>query len=174
MDVRLIAGSSRNLKDLVKKKQLRSDLYYQLASFPVHVPPLRERATDIILLAEQFLVQYGHEAGTKVRGFTREALEAIYHYPWPGNVRELDSAIRRAAAVAQGDLIGLQHLPIVVHSFKDSSMELETEGKLFHDNKIVPLDRIRERPEAEPSKSHAATSHRLRGNSISVDRLSIN
>ncbi|MFZ1729495.1 MAG: sigma-54 dependent transcriptional regulator [Bacteroidota bacterium] len=144
VDVRVIAGSNRNLKDLVKKKQLRSDLYYHLASFPVHVPPLRERATDIILLAEKFLTQYGEEAGVKVKGFSREALEAIYHYPWPGNVRELASAIHRAASVAQGDIIGLQHLPIVVHSFKDSSMELETEGKLFHDNKIVSLDRIKE------------------------------
>lgn len=144
VDVRIIAGSNRNLKELVKKKQLRSDLYYHLASFPIHVPPLRERTTDIILLAEHFLKQFGIESGVKVKGFSREALEAIYHYPWPGNVRELDSAIRRAAAVAQGDIIGVQHLPIVVHSFKDSSMELETEGKLFHDNKIVPLDRIKE------------------------------
>lgn len=144
VDVRVIAGSSRNLKDLVKKKQIRSDLYYHLASFPIHVPPLRERATDIILLAELFLLQYGNEVGAAVKGFSREALEAIYHYPWPGNVRELHSAVRRAASVARGDIIGLQHLPIVVHSFKDSSMELETEGKLFHDNKIVPLDRIKE------------------------------
>ncbi|MBE0644737.1 MAG: sigma-54-dependent Fis family transcriptional regulator [Bacteroidetes bacterium] len=144
VDVRIIAGSSRNLKDLVRTKQFRSDLYYHLASFPIHVPPLRERAVDIILLAEQFLVEYGKEAGVKVKGFSREALEAIYHYPWPGNVRELDSAVRRAISLAQGDLIGLHHLPIVVHSFKDASMELETEGKLFHDNKIVPLDKIKE------------------------------
>ncbi len=144
VDVRIIAGSGRNMKDLVRKKQFRSDLYYHLASFPIHVPPLRERATDIILLAEQFLVEHGKEAGVNVKGFSREALEAIYHYPWPGNVRELDSAIRRAISLAQGDIIGVQHLPIVVHSFKDASMELETEGKLFHDNKIVPLDKIKE------------------------------
>lgn len=144
VDVRIIAGSSRNMKDLVRKKQFRSDLYYHLASFPIHVPPLRERATDIVLLAEQFLLEHGKQAGVKVKGFSREALEAIYHYPWPGNVRELDSAVRRAISLAQGDIIGVQHLPIVVHSFKDASMDLETEGKLFHDNKIVPLDKIKE------------------------------
>ncbi len=144
VDVRVIAGSSRNLKEIVRKKQFRSDLYYHLASFPIHIPPLRERATDIIMLAEQFLMQHASHQGFTVKGFSREALEAIYHYPWPGNVRELDSAIRRAVTLSQGDIIGLQHLPILVHPFKDASMELETEGKLFHDNKIVPLDKIKE------------------------------
>lgn len=144
VDVRIIAGSSRNLKDSVKKKQFRSDLYYHLASLPIHIPPLRERATDIISLAEQFLSRHASQQGFTVKGFSREALEAIYHYPWPGNVRELDSAIRRAVTLSQGDLIGLQHLPILVHPFKDASMDLETEGKLFHDNKIVALDKIKE------------------------------
>lgn len=144
VDVRIIAGSNRNLRDSVRKKQFRSDLYYHLASFPVHVPPLRERNTDIILLAEQFLIRHAAEAGISAKGFSREALEAIYHYPWPGNVQELESAIRRALSLAQGDIIALKHLPISVHPFKDASMELETEGKLFHDNKIVPLDRIKE------------------------------
>ena len=144
VDVRIVAGSQKNLREDVRNKVFRSDLYYHLASFPIHVPALRDRSTDIILLAEQFLAQHAKESGTKVKGFSREALEAIYHYPWPGNVQELDNAIRRAVSLAQGDIIGLQHLPIAVHPFKDSSMELETEGKLFHDNKIVPLDRIKE------------------------------
>lgn len=144
VNVRIVAGSSLNLRESVRNKEFRSDLYYHLASFPIHVPPLRDRGTDIILLAEQFLERYSSEANIKAKGFSREALEAIYHYPWPGNALELDSAVRRAVSLAQGDIVGLQHLPIAVHPFKDSSMELETEGKLFHDNKIVSLDRIKE------------------------------
>ncbi|MBR9974020.1 MAG: sigma-54-dependent Fis family transcriptional regulator [Bacteroidetes bacterium] len=144
VNVRIIAGSSHNLRDSVRNKEFRSDLYYHLASFPIHVPPLRDRGTDIILLAEQFLERHSSEANIAAKGFSREALEAIYHYPWPGNAQELDSAIHRAVSLAQGDIIGLQHLPIAVHPFKDASMELETEGKLFHDNKIVSLDRIKE------------------------------
>lgn len=144
VDVRVLAGSSRNLREMVRDKQFRSDLYYHLVSFPLHVPPLRERPTDIVRLAERFLARFSGEAGVPVKGFSREALEAIYHYPWPGNVRELDLAMRHAVSQAQGELIGLQHLPLSIHPFKNATMELETEGKLYHDNKIVPLDRIKE------------------------------
>jgi len=144
VDVRVISATNRNLKDAVKAKQFREDIYYRLASFPIHLPPLRERGADIIQLAEHFLKRFSEELKIRVKGFTREALEAIYRYPWPGNVRELESAIKRAVLLADGDIITMQDLPLVAQPFKDASMELETEGKLFHDNKIVPLDRIKE------------------------------
>lgn len=144
VDVRLILATAENLKELLKKKQILSELYYRLASLPIHLPPLRERGTDIILLAEAFLEQHAKKEKVVVKGFTREALEAIYHYPWPGNVRELEHAIRRALAETKGKMIGLAHLPTIMHPFKDPSMELETDGRLFHDNKIVPLDQIKQ------------------------------
>ncbi|MDX9759210.1 MAG: sigma-54 dependent transcriptional regulator [Bacteroidota bacterium] len=144
VDVRILAGSSQNLREMVREKKFRSDLYYHLASFPVQIPPLRERPTDIVHIAEKYLTRYSAEAGVPVKGFSREALEAMHHYPWPGNVQELAIAMQHAVAQAQGDLIGLQHLPVPIHPFKNATMELETEGKLYHDNKIVPLDRIKE------------------------------
>ena len=144
VDVRILAGSSRNLREMVRGKLFRSDVYYHLASLPVHVPPLRERPTDIVHLAEKFLARHSAEAGVPVKGFSREVLEAIYHYPWPGNVQELHIAMRHAVSQAQGRLIELQHLPDSIRPFKNATMELETEGKLYHDNKIVPLDRIKE------------------------------
>ncbi|MBN1447288.1 MAG: sigma-54-dependent Fis family transcriptional regulator [Bacteroidetes bacterium] len=143
-DVRIIAASSRNLKEAVKKKTFREDLYYILASYPIHVPPLRERGSDIVRLAEHFARITSEEQKIPIKGFSREAIEAMYHYPWPGNVDELESVIRSAVSGAAGDIISLKHLPAAAQPFKDASMELETEGKLFHDNKIVSLDRIKE------------------------------
>ena len=143
--VRIIAASTQNLKEALKEGRFRSDLYYILASYPIHVPPLRERGADIIRLAERLLEECCREQSIKPAGFSREAIEAMYHYPWPGNVHELEGAIRQSALnAAGGDVIGLEHLPAAIRPFKDASMELETEGKLFHDNKIVSLDRIKE------------------------------
>ena len=143
-DVRIIASTSRNLKESVRNKTFREDLYYIFASYPIHISPLRERGSDVIRLAEHFLRIAAEEQKKKIKGFSRESIEAMYHYPWPGNVDELESVIRNAVAGAETDIISLEHLPVAVQPFRDSSMELETEGKLFHDNKIVPLDRIKE------------------------------
>lgn len=144
IDARILAATNRNLKESVKKKLFREDLYYRLASFPIHMPSLRERGPDIIILAESFVSKYADEFSRSVKGFTREAIEIMYHYPWPGNVRELESAVKRAVILAEDELITAQDLPVVAQPFKDSSMELEVEGRLFHDNKIVPLDKIKE------------------------------
>jgi DNA-binding NtrC family response regulator len=143
-NVRLIVSSNDNLKDLVRKKEFRDDLYYVFASYPLHVPALRDRGADIIRLAEQYLRLAAEKHKVKTRGFSRETIEAIYHYPWPGNAHELEAAIERAVAMSGGGLITLQHLPVTLQPFKDASMELETEGRLFHDDKIVSLDRIKE------------------------------
>ncbi|PLX24793.1 MAG: hypothetical protein C0600_12680 [Ignavibacteria bacterium] len=143
-NVRLIAATTQNLKESAKNGSFRNDLYYILASYPIHIPPLRDRGPDIIRLAERFLELCCSEQKVKPTGFSREAIEAMYHYPWPGNVDELESAIRQSVMSAGGDLIALEHLPVATRPFKDASMELETEGKLFHDNKIVSLDRIKE------------------------------
>jgi DNA-binding NtrC family response regulator len=143
-DVRIVAASSENLKERVRAGGFRDDLYYIFASYPIHVPPLRERGADIMRLAEFYLRRAAETHKIKVRGFSREAVEAMYHYPWPGNVRELESTVERAVVMSGGGIISLQHLPVTVHPFKDASMELETEGRLFHDDKIVSLDRIKE------------------------------
>lgn len=143
-NVRVVAATTQHLKDAVKDGSFRSDLFYILASYPIHLPPLRERGADIIRLAEYFLEKCSREQSVKSAGFSREAIEAMYHYPWPGNIHELESAIRQSVRSAGGDVIGLEHLPVAAQPFKDASMELETEGKLFHDNKIVSLDKIKE------------------------------
>lgn len=95
VDVRVIAATNRSLQEAVAQAYLRQDLMYRLAVFPIHVPPLRERAGDAELLAQHFLNELNQAAGTRKR-FTRRTLERIRSYRWPGNVRELKNLVHRA------------------------------------------------------------------------------
>jgi len=101
VNVRIIATSNRDLMPFVEKGQFRSDLYYRLNVFPVHVPPLRERAEDIVLLAEAFLRRFARKHGLKIPGFNDNAASALLSYPWPGNVRELQNTIERAVILSE-------------------------------------------------------------------------
>jgi DNA-binding NtrC family response regulator len=101
VNVRIIATSNRDLMPFVEKGQFRSDLYYRLNVFPVHVSPLRERAEDILLLAESFLRRFARKHGLKIPGFTDNAAAALMAYPWPGNVRELQNTIERAVILSE-------------------------------------------------------------------------
>ncbi len=95
VDVRLIAATNRSLQKAVQEGSLRQDLMYRLAVFPVRVPPLRERAMDIELLARHFLDELNSQAGTR-KQFSRHALDCLRNYAWPGNVRELKNLVHRA------------------------------------------------------------------------------
>ncbi|NEX60385.1 sigma-54 interaction domain-containing protein [Noviherbaspirillum galbum] len=95
VDVRLIAATNRDLETAVKQGNLREDLMYRLAVFPVRIPPLRERGTDIELLAQQFLAELNEKDKTQ-KVFSRNSLDVIRSYSWPGNVRELKNVVHRA------------------------------------------------------------------------------
>lgn len=101
-DVRVIAATNRDLKAAVASKQFREDLYFRLAVFPVHIPALRERRTDIKQLAEVFATKYGRELRRAPLQLTREALRLLEEYDWPGNVRELENCVERACILACG------------------------------------------------------------------------
>jgi len=101
VNVRILATSNRDLMHFVEKGQFRSDLYYRLNVFPVHVPPLRERPEDILLLAEAFLRRFARKHGIKIPGFSDQAAAAVVAYPWPGNVRELQNTIERAVILSE-------------------------------------------------------------------------
>ena len=103
VDVRLIAATNQGLEQAVREANLRADLMYRLAGFPIQVPPLRDREGDIALLAEHFLSQLNRQYGTRKR-FARNGHAALRAYPWPGNVRELKNVILRSY-VLSGDLI---------------------------------------------------------------------
>ena len=101
VNVRILATSNRDLMPFVEKGMFRSDLYYRLNVFPVHVAPLRERTEDILLLAESFLRRFARKPGLKIPGFSDSAAAALLAYPWPGNVRELQNTIERAVILSE-------------------------------------------------------------------------
>jgi two-component system response regulator HupR/HoxA len=105
VDVRVIAATNRTLEDEVREKHFRRDLYYRLAAFPLHIPPLRERPMDIHLLAEKLLAETRKGFGKPIRAFTDQALAVLKAYDWPGNVRELQNEIQRMVALADGDML---------------------------------------------------------------------
>jgi DNA-binding NtrC family response regulator len=101
VNVRIIATSNRDLLSYVEKGDFRQDLYYRLNVFPVHVPALRERADDVLLLADHFLRRFSRKHGIKVAGFSDSARAAMMAYRWPGNVRELQNTVERAVILTE-------------------------------------------------------------------------
>jgi DNA-binding NtrC family response regulator len=101
VNVRIIATSNRDLLSYVEKGDFRQDLYYRLNVFPVIVPPLRERAEDILMLADHFVRRFVRKHGIKVTGLSDSARAAVQSYRWPGNVRELQNTIERAVIMSE-------------------------------------------------------------------------
>ena len=111
VDVRVIAATNVDLEQAVANGRFRQDLYFRLATFPVHIPPLRERRDDIPLLIEHFLKQYGARHGRRIRGLTEAAVNALLRYDYPGNIRQLENMVERAVILADDDTaIGVEHL----------------------------------------------------------------
>jgi two-component system response regulator HydG len=108
-DVRLITATNRDLAVAVADGQLREDLFYRLNVFRVHLPPLRERGEDILLLAEHFVRTLAPTLGKGNGGLSRDARAALLAHPWPGNIRELANAIERALILAEGGLLTAAH-----------------------------------------------------------------
>jgi Nif-specific regulatory protein len=111
IDVRVITATNRNLEELVAAGEFRADLFYRLNVFPLGVPPLRERKTDILLLAEYFLEKYGRLNNKQVRRISTPAIDMLMSYHWPGNVRELENCMERAVILSDDQVIHAHHLP---------------------------------------------------------------
>jgi formate hydrogenlyase transcriptional activator len=105
VDVRVIAATNRDLKDLVKSRSFRSDLFYRLHVFPLEVPALRERKDDIPLLVNFFLSKFGKKLGKEVRGVAQKSMDNLISYEWPGNVRELQNIVERAVVLARSPIV---------------------------------------------------------------------
>jgi DNA-binding NtrC family response regulator len=112
VDFRVIAATNRNLAELVKEGRFRSDLYYRLNVFTIHLPPLRERHGDTALLAQYFLEKFSRQMNRKFTGFERAAMELLVSHNWPGNVRELENIIERAVVVGREPLIRASDLAL--------------------------------------------------------------
>jgi transcriptional regulator with GAF, ATPase, and Fis domain len=107
VDVRVIAASNRELKEVVANGTFRSDLFYRLNVLPIEAPPLNGRKGDIPLLVNFFLSKFGKKLGKEVRGVSHKAMESLTNYNWPGNVRELQNVVERAVVLARGPIIEL-------------------------------------------------------------------
>ncbi len=112
VDFRVIAATNRNLADLVKEGLFRSDLFYRLNVFTIHLPPLRERHGDVPLLATFFLDKYSQQMNRKFTGFDRAAMDMLIAHNWPGNVRELENIVERAVVVGHEPLVRAHDLAI--------------------------------------------------------------
>ncbi len=114
VDVRVIAATHQDLREMIQKGRFREDLYYRLNVIPIHLPPLRERREDIPLLAMNFLAKYAEQTKRPIRGIAPESMELLLRYYWPGNVRELENAIERAVALGTGGVLTPDSLPETV------------------------------------------------------------
>jgi DNA-binding NtrC family response regulator len=120
VDVRVVAATNRHLKAAVAARQYREDLFFRLSVFPIVIPPLRERARDIITLARYFIDRFCRELNKPALGLSPSAEQELLAYPWPGNVRELQNCIERAAILTEGDTIHSRHLNL---SFRAPAVE---------------------------------------------------
>ena len=133
LDVRIIATSNRNLKDEVREKRFREDLFYRLNVFPITIPALRQRRDDIVALAEKIIAQYSRAAGQTIE-LSETAADLLCQHSWPGNVRELDNVMQRALILKQGNIIEAEN--IMLESITQDLLVddgIEDAGKLHSD-----------------------------------------
>ena len=111
IDTRILAATNRDLEEEIKRGNFRRDLFYRLNVIALHLPPLRQRADDIPLLAETFLARHAEQRGERPKQVSDAAMEILQSYSWPGNVRELENAVERAVILTDGDVIDVDGLP---------------------------------------------------------------
>jgi Nif-specific regulatory protein len=111
LNVRILAATNKPLEDALSGGRFREDLYYRLNVFPIYLPPLRERKTDILLLADFFLEKYSEKYQKGIKRISTPAIDALMRYHWPGNVRELENCIERAVLLCSEKVLHTHHLP---------------------------------------------------------------
>jgi DNA-binding NtrC family response regulator len=157
-NVRVLATSNRDLRQVVEKGDFRQDLYYRLNVFPLHVPSLRERREDILLLADNFLRRFARKHGFKLPGFADEARSLLLNYAWPGNVRELQNTIEHAVILTENGRpvsAAALNLPVldrvvvtpmtVAETPAGSVLPMNESPAAVDTEKVLPLDEIEKR-----------------------------
>jgi DNA-binding NtrC family response regulator len=143
VDVRVIAATHRDLREEVKAGRFREDLFYRLHVFPVTMPPLRERAEDVPLLALHLVEKHARALRRTLAGFEPEALRRLVGHSWPGNVRELENAVERAVAVASGERITVADLPAEIAAAQPAAIDPAALAKLPYKEAVAEArDRI--------------------------------
>jgi Nif-specific regulatory protein len=139
-NIRLITATNKNLEEAIAQGTFREDLYYRLNVFTIFLPPLRQRKSDILLLAEHFLEKFEREHGKRIRRISTPAIDMLMAYHFPGNVRELENAIERAVLVCDANVIHGHHLPPTLQTAENSGtvtdMSLKTAVEAFERDMI--------------------------------------
>ncbi|WP_018526269.1 nif-specific transcriptional activator NifA [Alkalispirochaeta alkalica] len=123
-NVRVIAATNRDLERAMEEGLFREDLYYRLNVFPIHLPPLRERRNDILLLADHFIATYREENHKPIQRISTPAIDLLSNYHWPGNVRELENCIERAVLLSADGVIHSHHLPPSLQSAESTNTQI--------------------------------------------------
>ncbi len=145
VNVRIIAATNRDLAADVEQGRFRSDLYYRLNVFPVHLPPLRERQEEIPQLVWEFVNEFNEKMGKKIRRIAKRDMDALKAYPWPGNIRELRNIIEHAMIISLGENLELQRsVPEKRQRGKHTSLE-EIERRHIQDILAATHGRIKGR-----------------------------
>jgi two-component system, NtrC family, response regulator AtoC len=142
-DVRIISATNRDLREAVEQKEFREDLFYRLNSFPIYIPPLRQRKSDILVLANHFLQSCKVKLNKDIKGFSKKALKLIYEYHWPGNVREMENTIERCLILAEKEYIDIEDFPPHIKSTGHFYIP-ESSGALFEDDNVIPFEKLKE------------------------------
>ena len=140
-DTRIIAATNRDLESDVDSGRFREDLFYRINVVPVHVPPLRSRGNDVLLLAQHFLERCRKTTGKQVVGFASAAAQRLLDYDWPGNVRELQNCVERAVTLTRFDTIVVEDLPQKIRSYRSSQLVLFGTDP----DQLLPLEEVERR-----------------------------
>ena len=175
VDVRIIAATSKDLERSIEEGTFREDLYYRLNVFPIFIPPLRERKTDILLLTDYFVEKFNRKHKKKVQRISTPAIDMLMQYHWPGNVRELENCVERAVLFCADRVIHSHHLPPTLQTGEQSGTvpSLSFEGAIQNYEKELIIDALKN------SGGNMAKAARLlktteRVISYSVKKLQIN
>src|SRR3984885_15322008 len=144
VDVRVIAATNRDLREAVESGRFRSDLFYRLNVFPIGLPPLRERRSDIPQLVAFYIARFSKRLGKKIDGVSRESMQNLMNYPWPGNIRELQNVIERAAILATEPTLrlDLQLMPILSSKTDGEFMAMSAPDNEQASTRSLTLDEV--------------------------------
>ncbi len=157
VDVRVVAATNQPLEQNIKEGKFRRDLFYRLQVVDIQVPPMRDRRTDVPILAEHFLKRFVRETGRKIRGFTPAALAKMEQYDWPGNVRELRNAIERAVALGRGPYLDVTDILLTSLEMPGAAPALGTAFEALSLEELEKRHILRTLEHTDWNKSQAAT-----------------
>jgi DNA-binding NtrC family response regulator len=140
-DVRIIAATNRDIETAIEEGRFREDLYYRINVIQIDLPPLRERGTDILLLAQHFVEQFAVRSNKHIAGISNAASEKLLNYTWPGNVRELRNTIERAVVLTGYEKISVDDLPEKIRDYKTSRFLVESDNP----SELVPIQEVERR-----------------------------